>query len=122
MIFRQLFEPDSSTYTYLLGCPETRAAALIDPVLDTVERDLEVLRSLGLRLDCTLDTHVHADHLTGAQRLKALTGSRIAAPAMLELACADIGLREGEPVRVGMVELYPLFTPGHTDHHHAFLV
>lgn len=121
MIFRQLFEPDSGTYTYLLSCPETGETALIDPVLDTVERDLEVLRELGFRLTCTLDTHIHADHLTGARRLKALTGSRIAAPAMVELPCADVGLREGEPFRIGTIELHPLYTPGHTDHHHAFL-
>lgn len=122
MIFRQLFEPDSSTYTYLVSCPETGETALIDPVLDTVERDLEVLRELGLRLTYTLDTHIHADHLTGARRLKALVGSRIGAPAMIDLACADVGLREGETFRIGRIALHPLYTPGHTDHHHAFLI
>ena len=74
MIFRQLLETDSSTYTYLLGCPETGKAILIDPVLDTVERDLQVLRDLGLELSATLETHVHADHLTGSRRLKQRTG------------------------------------------------
>jgi sulfur dioxygenase len=122
MIFRQLFEPDSSTYTYLISCPETGATALIDPVLDTAERDAEVLRQMGLRLDCTLDTHIHADHLTGARRLKELTGSQIAYPAIDDLPCADIGVKEGEVFRIGTIELYPLFTPGHTDHHHAYLI
>lgn len=122
MIFRQLFEPDSYTYTYLLSCPETGETALIDPVLDTVERDLDVLREMGLKLTHTLDTHIHADHLTGAKRLKSLAGSRIAAPAMVELPCTDVGLHEGEAFCVGTIELHPLYTPGHTDHHHAFLI
>lgn len=122
MIFRQLIEPDSSTYTYVIGCRETGKTVLIDPVLDTVERDLQMLQALGLQLDYTLDTHVHADHLTGARRLKELTGSRIAYPAMDELPCVDIGVREGEPLRVGNIDIHPLFTPGHTAHHHAYLI
>ncbi|MHB8564970.1 MAG: MBL fold metallo-hydrolase, partial [Acidiferrobacteraceae bacterium] len=68
MIFRQLFEPVSSTYTYLLGCEETGQALLIDPVVPAWERDLAVVRSLGLRLVYTVDTHIHADHITSAQR------------------------------------------------------
>ena len=68
MLFRQWFEPDSSTYTYLIACPETGRAALIDPVLDTAQRDVALLQELGLTLDYTIDTHVHADHLTGARR------------------------------------------------------
>lgn len=122
MIFRQLFEPDSSTYTYLIGCRETGKTLLIDPVLDSAARDVEVLEAMGLTLDYTLDTHIHADHLTGAHRLKELTGCRIAYPAMIEAPCADIGIREGEPFQLGNIVLHPLFTPGHTDHHHAYLI
>ena len=122
MIFRQLIEPDSSTYSYLISCPDTGQTAIIDPVLDTVERDLEVLQSLGLRLDFTIDTHVHADHLTGASALKSRVGSKICFPAVDELACADIGLKEGETFRLGNIEIHPLFTPGHTNHHHGYLI
>ena len=122
MLFKQLFEPDSSTYSYLIACPETGQCAIIDPVLDTAERDLSVLQSLDLKLTCTIDTHIHADHLSGARRLKALTGSKIAYPAIDELPCADIGLQEGDVFKVGNIELHPLFTPGHTDHHHAYLL
>lgn len=122
MIFRQLFEPDSSTYTYLVSCPDTGTTALIDPVLDTVERDLALLQQMGLSLDFSIDTHVHADHLTGAKRLREQSGSRIVYPAMVDAACVDIGLREGEPFMVGNIEIQPLFTPGHTDHHHAYLI
>ncbi len=120
MIFRQLFEPASSTYTYLLADERTREALLIDPVMETVERDLEVLRELGLALVATLDTHVHADHITSACRLRDLTGSRIANPALDALPCTDIGIVEGVPFRAAGVELQPLFTPGHTDSHHCY--
>jgi len=122
MLFKQLFEPDSSTYSYLLACPDTSECAIIDPVLDTVERDLEVLQANGLKLTYTIDTHIHADHLSGAKRLKALVGSKIVYPAIDNLPCADIGVKEGEVFRIGNVELHPLFAPGHTDHHHAYLV
>ncbi len=122
MIFKQLIEVDSSTYTYLVGCPQTRQAVLIDPVLDTVERDLQTLKDLDFELAATLETHVHADHLTGARRLKLRTGCKIAYPKMLGLSCADIGVQEGECLTFGSIELHPLFTPGHTDHHHAYLV
>lgn len=122
MLFKQLFEPDSSTYSYLLACPDTGECAIIDPVLDTVERDLGVLQANGLKLTYSIDTHIHADHLSGARRLKALSGSKIVYPAIDKLACADIGVQEGEVFRIGNIALHPLFTPGHTDHHHAYLV
>jgi len=122
MIFRQLFEPDSSTYTYLLGCPETGAAVLIDPVLETAERDLQAVRALGLTLAWTVETHVHADHVTAAARLRALSGCKIAFPAGEEIAGADKYLSELEPLAVGAVALRPLHTPGHTDNHHCYLV
>lgn len=120
MIFRQLFEPESSTYTYLLGCEATRRAVLIDPVMETVERDLAAVGALGLTLEATLDTHVHADHITSACRLRELAGSKIANPAKDGLPCTDIGIVEGKPFRMGGIELHPLFTPGHTDSHHCY--
>ncbi len=122
MLFRQWQDPDSCTFTYLVHCPETGETVLIDPVLDTAERDLEALQTLGLRLTYTLDTHVHADHLTGARRLRELAGSKIAFPAADDLPCADIHVREGEVFRVGNIAIHPLFTPGHTDHHHGYLI
>ena len=122
MIFRQLFEPTSSTYSYLLACPRTGECAIIDPVVDTAERDLEVVQGLGLTLTYTIDTHVHADHLTGALKLKHMATSRICFPALDKLPCVDIGLREGETFRIGDIALHPLFTPGHTDTHHCYLI
>jgi glyoxylase-like metal-dependent hydrolase (beta-lactamase superfamily II) len=122
MIFRQLFEPESSTYTYFLGDTDTGKAVLIDPALETAERDLGIVQSFGLQLAYTLETHVHADHLTGALKLKHLAGSQIAGPALDRLPCTDVGIREGTPFRVGGISLHPLFTPGHTATHHSYLL
>ena len=122
MIFRQLFEPISSTYTYLLGCEETGQALLIDAVLPAWQRDLEELNRLGLKLVYTLDTHIHADHITAARKLKREAGSSIAHPAIDQLACVDRPLEEGTPLELGSIRLAPLFTPGHTDGHHAYRV
>ena len=121
MIFRQLFEPLSSTYTYLLACQQTGLATLIDPVVNCMARDLALLQQLGLTLDCTLDSHIHADHITGALHLKQQTGCRIAAPAMDRLPCTDIGIEEGRPLQLGSLLITPLHTPGHTDSHFAFV-
>lgn len=78
MIFRQLFEPVSSTYTYLLGCTETGEAVLVGPVMPAWQRDLEAGNDLGLRLVMMIDTHLHADHVTSASLLRREVGSRIA--------------------------------------------
>ena len=121
MIFRQLFEPLSSTYSYLLGCEETGRAVLIDPVIVAMERDLAEIRRLGLTLAYTLDTHIHADHITAAFELKNKVGSRIAAPAFDRLPCVDVGIEEGTPFNVGSIQLQPLHTPGHTAGHFAYL-
>jgi sulfur dioxygenase len=122
MIFRQLFEPVSSTYTYLLGCEDSGEALLIDPVMPGWQRDLAAVNDLGLRLVMTLDTHIHADHITSAALLKREVGSRIALPALDALPCIDVGLEDGVPVQIGGVRLDPMHTPGHTDNHFAIIV
>ena len=122
MIFHQLFEPVSSTFTYLIGCEKTREAALIDPVVETVERDLALLGELGLTLKYTIETHIHADHVTGAARLREATGSKAAVPEKSLAAHADVQVREGHLINVGTLEVEPLYVPGHTDDHHAYLL
>lgn len=117
MIFRQLYDPVSSTYTYLVACPETGDSVLIDPVLPAWQRDLEVINGLGLRLIMTIDTHIHADHITSASRLKQEVGSRIATPALDALPCTDEPMTDGIPLQIGSLWLLPLHTPGHTDNH-----
>ena len=122
MIFRQLFEAESSTYTYLLACRDTGQALLIDPVFETVERDLSILQALGLRLAYTLDTHIHADHVSSACRLRNLTGCKCAYPASDGLPCADVEVAEDKPLEMASLTIQPLSTPGHTDTHHCYLV
>ena len=122
MIFRQLFEPLSSTYTYLLGDEASGKAVLVDPVLPTWRRDLQAVRELGLELAYTLETHVHADHITSARRLRREAGSRIVYPALDRMECVDEWMEEGRPLQVGTLCIEGLSTPGHTDDHYAYLV
>jgi glyoxylase-like metal-dependent hydrolase (beta-lactamase superfamily II) len=122
MLFRQLFEPRSSTYTYLIGCERAGEAALIDPVRETVEGDLEQLSRLGLSLRWTVETHIHADHVTGAAALRERTGCACAVPEKSGAANADRAIRDGEAIRNGTLDLHPLYTPGHTDDHHCYFL
>jgi glyoxylase-like metal-dependent hydrolase (beta-lactamase superfamily II) len=121
MIFRQLFDAESSTYTYLLGDEITREAALIDPVKEQVERDLRLLSDLDLRLVYVLETHVHADHVTAAGTLRERTGARTVWGA-LGARCADLHLSGGDELRIGSIVLRVLDTPGHTDDSVSYLV
>jgi len=113
MIFRQLFDPTSSTYTYLLG--DSGAAVLIDPVYEHVPRDMALLQELGLTLLATLDTHVHADHVTGAWRLRQRCGSGIAIAAAAQTELADRPLRHGDRIAFGNRYVTARATPGHTN-------
>jgi glyoxylase-like metal-dependent hydrolase (beta-lactamase superfamily II) len=118
MRIRQLFDAATSTFTYLVE--DGGDAALIDPVREQIERDLGVVRELGLRLRYAIDTHVHADHVTAAGLLReragvqTVTGTRGA-------TCADIQLTHGGMVAIGGVELRALETPGHTDDGMSFV-
>ncbi len=114
MIFRQLFDPQSSTYTYLLADEGTREALVIDPVFEQARRDAALIEELGLRLKYTLETHVHADHVTGAWLLKERLKSRIAVPAESGAEGADQYVKDGERVAFGRRALEARATPGHT--------
>ncbi|MEW6353037.1 MAG: MBL fold metallo-hydrolase [Pseudomonadota bacterium] len=122
MIFRQLFDGESSTYTYLIGDERTREAVLVDPVLEQVDRDVKLLQELGLTLKFCLETHVHADHITGTARLREVTGCQGIVPAGAQVDCADRFIRDGETVQIGDVTVQAIATPGHTDSHMAYLV
>lgn len=115
LIFRQLFDQQSSTYTYLLADSATREAILIDPVFEQVRRDTALIEELGLRLLYTIDTHVHADHVTGAWLLKRRTGSQIAISAASGAQGADRYLNHGEQCVFGSRHLEVRATPGHTN-------
>ncbi|XXF75181.1 MBL fold metallo-hydrolase [Myxococcaceae bacterium GXIMD 01537] len=114
MIFRQLFDTESSTYTYLIGDETTRQAALIDPVLEQVGRDLQLVSELGLTLTHVFDTHVHADHVTGSGELRQRTQCTVVG-GVAGASCADLQVSHGDEVRVGQLVIQALATPGHTD-------
>jgi glyoxylase-like metal-dependent hydrolase (beta-lactamase superfamily II)/rhodanese-related sulfurtransferase len=114
VIFRQLFDTQSSTYTYLLGDPASREAVLIDPVFEQARRDAALVKELGLKLLWTLETHVHADHVTGAWMLKEKLGSRIAISRASGAQGADQYLEAGQKVAFGKRSLEAIATPGHT--------
>src|ERR1044071_9569742 len=114
MIFRQLFDQQSSTYTYLLADPASRAAGLIDPVFEQARRDAALVEELGLKLAWTLETHVHADHVTGAWLLRRKLGSKVAISRASGAEGADRFLAANEKISFGNRHLEALATPGHT--------
>ena len=115
MLFRQLFDAETWTYTYLLADEDTRDAVMIDTVFERHARDLAILRELDLKLRYTLDTHVHADHVTGAWLMQQATKSKIAMLKASGAKGADVYLEEGDTVPFGAHALKVLSTPGHTD-------
>jgi sulfur dioxygenase len=115
MIFRQFYDAASSTYTYLLACPVTRQAILIDPVFEQHQRDAALVRELGLELRYTLDTHCHADHVTGAWLMKEACGSQIGLSAAVGAGNVDLPLVHGATIALGQLSIEARATPGHTD-------
>jgi glyoxylase-like metal-dependent hydrolase (beta-lactamase superfamily II)/rhodanese-related sulfurtransferase len=114
VIRRQLFDPVSSTYTYLLADERSREAAIIDPVFEQHARDAALVRELGLKLLFSIDTHCHADHVTGAWRMKAALGSRIGLSGVYGARNVDLPLSDGNVLRFGSESLEVRATPGHT--------
>src|SRR5512133_3024124 len=110
----QLFDPASSTYTYVLFDAATREAVIIDPVDDQLARDMAVLADNKLRLVWSIETHAHADHITSAGLLAEHAGARTAAPKGCGIGTAAVQLKDGEVLRFGGEELKALHTPGHT--------
>lgn len=116
LIFRQLFESVSSTYTYIIACPKTKIAAIIDPVLETAQRDADLIKELGLDLRFGLNTHVHADHITGTDALsKIFPKMKAGLSDAAGDAKADLFFKHGEKIAVGNLVVEVRHTPGHTD-------
>lgn len=114
-IFYQLFEHESSTYTYIIADPVTREAAIIDPVFETLERDMKLIEELGVKLKYILDTHIHADHITAAGEIRKRTGAKSAVSANAKVDCVDIPLENGQELFLGDHKITALATPGHTN-------
>lgn len=122
MLFRQLFDEETWTYTYLVADPDTKEAALIDPVLEQVERDFKLLNELGLTLKFCLETHIHADHVTGTGKLRELTECEGIVPENANAACANRYVRHNDILKVSDIEIKAIATHGHTDSHMSYLV
>src|SRR5688500_15421708 len=115
MLFRQLFDRESATYTYLLADERTRAALIIDPVLEQFDRDRTLIEELELRLEHALDTHVHADHVTAVGLLRQHFGAVSVMSERGGAVCADRLVKQGDRVAFGEHELEVRETPGHTN-------
>lgn len=113
---KQLFDQDTSTFTYILADLDRQEGIIIDPVVEQTERDLATLQQLHphLRLTHILETHVHADHITGANKLREKTRAKVALAKSAELSCADVQLQEGDTIDFGNEHIRILATPGHT--------
>lgn len=120
-VFYQLFEHESSTYTYIIADTISNEAAIIDPVLVTVERDLKLITELGLKLKYIIDTHIHADHITGAGEIRQKTKALSVVSANANVKCADKTINHGEKLYLGNKSITALETPGHTNSCMSFI-
>lgn len=115
MIFHQFFEQESSTYTYLLACEDTQQAILIDPVASEIEHYAKFLAVKNLTLAYSLDTHVHADHVTAANQLREEFGCKTVLHRNSDVACGDIFITDKSAIRIGDILVEARYTPGHTN-------
>ena len=122
MIFRQLFDSESSTYTYSIGSGPGGRALLIDPVADQVSQYLRLLRELDLNLAYAIDTHVHADHVTALGALREQTGCVTVMGEQSQASCVDHKVKDGDLISIDDLELRAIYTPGHTDDSYCFLL
>ena len=122
MIFRQVFDNKSSTYTYLIASAKGREAIIIDPVLENVETYTNLLKELDLKLVKVIDTHIHADHVTGATELKSKTRCATVMGENTPADLVDIKLKDEETIKVDKLEIKAIYTPGHTSDSYSFLM
>lgn len=122
MLFRQMFDRESCTYTYLLSSGPGREAIIIDPVNTQLEKYLQLINELNLKLVVALDTHTHADHITATGQLRQSTQCSIAMGEFTKAECVDLHYKDSEKINVDGVELVAMYTPGHTDEHFSFVM
>jgi len=122
MLFRQLFERESSTYSYLLAARPGGEALLIDPVKEELPKYLQLIRELDVRLVFAIDTHVHADHVTALGTLRESSGCVTIMGAQSRAECVSRKVQDGELIQLDGLELRALYTPGHTDDSYSFVM
>lgn len=122
MLFRQLYDLDTGTYTYLLAARPGGEAVIIDPVLEQINAYLQLLRELDVRLVKAIDTHTHADHVTAMGQLRDTTGCVTIMGEQTKAECVSLRVKDGENITVDGLTLQALYTPGHTDESYSFLM
>ena len=122
MIFRQVFDNKSSTYTYLIASAKGREAVIIDPVIENVESYIELLNDLDLKLVKVIDTHIHADHVTGAGKLKQATKCSTIMGEHTPAEAVEIKVKDDEIIKIDQIEIRAMYTPGHTSDSYSFLM
>jgi len=120
MLFRQIFDKESSTYTYLIASREGGEALLVDPVREHTDSYIQLIRELDLKLVLATDSHIHADHVTGLGRLREQTGCITAMGEMTQAECLSTRFADCEKLRLDGVDIQALYTPGHTDDSYSF--
>ena len=122
MLFHQLFDKNSSTYTYLIASAKGREALIIDPVLDNIEQYIKLLNELDLKLVKVIDTHIHADHITAASKLKNRTNCTTIMGEHTPSDAVEIKVKDDEVIHVDKLEIKVIYTPGHTKDSYSFLM
>ena len=122
MIFKQLFDTKSSTYTYLISSGKGREAVIIDPVLENVNDYIKLLKELDLKLVKVIDTHIHADHVTGASKLKNITKCSTIMGENTPADSVEIKVKDDEYIDLEDIKIKAIYTPGHTSDSYSFLM
>ena len=122
MIFKQVFDQKSSTYTYLIASAKGREAVIIDPVIENVESYIKLLNELDLKLVKVIDTHIHADHVTGASKLKQATNCFTLMGEHTPADTVEIKVKDDEIIKIDQIEIKAMYTPGHTSDSYSFLM
>ena len=122
MIFKQVFDTKTSTYTYLIASAKGREALIIDPVLENVDEYIQLLKELDLKLVKVIDTHIHADHVTGASKLKQATNCTTLMGEHTPADAVEIKVKDNELIKIDGLKIKSLYTPGHTSDSYSFLL
>ena len=122
MIFKQLFDTKSSTYTYIISTGKGREALIIDPVIDSTSEYLDILKNLDLKLVKVIDTHIHADHISGMAELNKVTNCQTLMGENSKSEVVNVKVKDNEKIKIEQIELKAIYTPGHTDDSYCFIM